>query len=252
MNTTILQNLPRWRGIALAVAAGVALSGCATSGNPRDPFEQFNRASYAFNDTVDKVALKPVATGYKAVVPGFVQTGVGNFFGNIGDLWSGVNNLLQGKGQDGMTDFTRVLLNSSFGIVGLLDIASEAGLQKHNEDFGQTLGVWGVSSGPFLMLPILGPSTVRDTVAWPADNAGYVWKYKSPHNWRNIGTGIRVIDQRAALLDASKLFEDAALDPYEFIRDGYMQRRQSQVYDGEPPRAEEPADEDAVPETPAQ
>lgn len=242
-NTT---TLPRMSGLALAVAACAVLSGCATN-NPQDPLEKFNRASFAFNDTIDRVALKPVATGYKTVTPGFVQTGVGNFFGNLSDAWSAVNNLLQGKGEAGMTDVTRVALNSTFGILGLLDIASEAGLQKHNEDFGQTLGYWGVPSGPFLMLPIFGPSTIRDTAALPADRWGDPWKRKDPHNWRNIGSGIRVIDQRASLLDASNLMEEAALDRYEFLRDGYMQRRQSQVFDGNVPRA---ADEDNAEDAP--
>ena len=223
----------RRSGLALALAACAMLAGCATPSNPQDPLEKFNRASFAFNDAVDRAALKPAATAYKKVLPGFAQTGVSNFFGNLSDAWSSVNNLLQGKGEAGMTDFTRFALNSTFGIAGLLDIASEAGLQKHNEDFGQTLGVWGVPSGPFLMLPILGPSTVRDTAALPADMAADIWSYKTPVNWRNIGAGVRVIDKRASLLDASNLFEEAALDRYDFIRDGYMQRRESQVRDGE-------------------
>lgn len=231
-----MNTLPRMGGLALAVAACAVLSGCATSANPQDPFEKFNRASFAFNDTVDRTVLKPVATGYKNVTPGFIQTGVGNFFGNLSDAWSAVNNLLQGKGEAGMTDVTRVALNSTFGILGLLDIASDAGLQKHNEDFGQTLGHWGVPSGPFVMLPLFGPSTVRDTAALPADRWGDPWKRKDPHNWRNIGSGIRVVDQRASLLDASNLLEEAALDRYEFLRDGFLQRRQSQVYDGNVPR----------------
>ena len=223
----------RRTGLVLALAASAVLAGCATPSNPQDPFEKFNRATFAFNDTVDRVALKPAATAYKKVLPGFAQTGVNNFFGNLSDAWSSVNNLLQGKGEDGMTDLTRFALNSTFGIAGLLDIASEAGLQKHNEDFGQTLGVWGVPSGPYLMLPLLGPSTVRDTAALPADFAADPWSYKTPVNVRNIGIGVRAIDQRAAILEASNLFEEAALDRYEFIRDGYMQRRQSKVYDGE-------------------
>jgi phospholipid-binding lipoprotein MlaA len=161
---------------------------------------------------------------------------VNNFFGNLSDAWSAVNNLLQGKPEAGMGDVSRFALNSTFGIFGLLDIASEAGIQKHNEDFGQTLGVWGVPSGPFVMLPLLGPSTVRDTAALPADIGGDIWKYKTPKNWRNIGAAVRVVDKRASLLDAGNLLEDAALDRYEFIRDGYMQRRQSQVYDGNVPR----------------
>jgi phospholipid-binding lipoprotein MlaA len=220
--------LSRRAPLALALGVSLMLAGCAGP-NPRDPYEGFNRAVFSFNDTVDTYALKPVATVYRDVTPSFVQTGVGNFFGNLGDAWTAVNNLLQGKGEAGMTDVTRFALNSTLGILGLFDIASEAGLQKHKEDFGQTLGTWGVSSGPYLMLPLLGPSTVRDTVALPADFAGNIWRYKDPVNVRNIGTGVNLVDTRASLLDATSMLEDAALDRYEFIRDGFLQRRESQI-----------------------
>lgn len=242
--------VPFLRRAAMAAGVAVLLSACAGP-NPRDPYEGFNRAMFQFNDTVDQVALKPAATAYKAVLPSFVQTGVNNFFGNLSDVWSAVNNLLQGKGEAGMSDVTRVTLNSTFGLLGLLDIASEAGLQKHNEDFGQTLGRWGVPSGPYLMLPLLGPSTVRDTAALPLDISGDVWRYKEPIYIRNIGTATRVVDQRANLLDASTLLEDAALDRYEFIRDGFLQRRESKIFDGESnPRKRQPkqAELDAAPD----
>lgn len=234
-----------------AVAAVAALTGCAsTATNPQDPLEGYNRAVFRFNDAVDRSVLKPTATAYKNTLPTFMQTGVNNFFGNLSDAWSAVNNLLQGKGQAGMGDVTRVALNSTFGIFGLLDIASEAGIPKHNEDFGQTLGTWGVPSGPYLMLPLLGPSTVRDTVALPADFAGDPWGHKEPVNWRNVGSAVRVVDKRANLLEASSLLEEAALDRYEFLRDGYLQRRQSQVYDGNPPEPLEDknADSQVVPQ----
>ena len=244
-----MNHVPRTasRASALAaVAAVLTLTGCAsTATNPQDPFEGYNRAVFSFNDAVDRTVLKPTATAYKDYTPGPVQTGVNNFFGNLSDAWSGVNNLLQGKGQAGVGDLTRFAFNSTFGILGVLDIASEAGIPKHNEDFGQTLGVWGVPSGPYLMLPLLGPSTVRDTAALPADIGADIWKYKQPDNWRNIGNVVRVVDKRATLLDATSLLEDAALDRYDFIRDGYMQRRQSQVYDGNPPQAAEDKDADA-------
>ncbi|WP_332853863.1 MlaA family lipoprotein [Duganella sp. S19_KUP01_CR8] len=217
------------RSAALALGVTVLLAGCAGP-NPRDPYEGFNRAMFSFNDTVDTYALKPAATAYRNVLPNFVQTGVNNFFGNLADAWTGVNNLLQGKGEAGMSDVTRFALNSTLGIVGLFDIASEAGLQKHKEDFGQTLGTWGVPSGPYLMLPLLGPSTVRDTVALPLDIKGDIWAYKEPIYIRNTGTALRVVDQRANLLNATSLLEDAALDRYEFIRDGFLQRRESQVH----------------------
>jgi phospholipid-binding lipoprotein MlaA len=231
----------RIHGLA-AIAAAMLLTGCATTQNPQDPLEGYNRAVFSFNDAVDRTVLKPTATAYKNVTPGFVQTGVNNFFGNLSDVWSAVNNLLQGKPDAGMGDLGRVTMNTTFGVLGLFDLASQAGIQKHNEDFGQTLGVWGIPSGPFVMLPILGPSTVRDTVALPADFGGDIWKYKEPANWRNIGAAVRVVDKRANLLEAGNLLEDAALDRYEFIRDGYMQRRQSQVYDGNVPRQAEEAE----------
>lgn len=224
------------RMLALAAAA-LLLGGCATKNpTPGDPLESYNRAVFQFNDAVDRAALKPAATAYRKVLPGFVQTGVTNFFGNLSDVWSAANNLMQGKGEQGMSDVTRVALNSTFGLAGLLDIASEAGLQKHNEDFGQTLGYWGMPSGPYLMLPLLGPSTVRDTAGLPLDMAADPWNYKHPEYLRNWGTALRIVDKRASILDASELVEGAALDRYVFIRDGFLQRRESQVYDGAAPR----------------
>ena len=236
------------RQIGLLLAVGATLGGCATSGNPKDPLEGFNRAVFTFNDKLDEVALKPAATAYKNVLPTFAQTGVHNFFGNLSDVWSSANNLLQGKGDAGMTDFMRVALNSTFGIFGLLDIASEAGIPKHHEDFGQTLGFWGVGSGPYVVLPLLGPSTLRDTAALPVDSYGNVWSYKEPVYLRNIGTGIRIIDTRASLLDATSLLEGAALDRYQFVRDGYLQQRENRVHDGDGPRRGKPeADASATP-----
>jgi phospholipid-binding lipoprotein MlaA len=238
----------------LLLAAGISLllAGCATAQNPRDPFEKFNRAMFTFNDTVDRYALKPAATAYKEHTPSFLQTGINNFFGNLADLWSAANNLLQGKGQDGMNDLTRVGLNSTFGLLGVLDIASEAGIRKHNEDLGQTLGYWGVPSGPYVMLPLLGPSTLRDTAALPADLWGDPWSHKFPVGWRNTGIAVRAVDQRAVVLDASNLLEEAALDRYEFIRDGYLQRRESRVYDDDRSRNRKPKSkedaEDAAPQ----
>lgn len=222
------------RSVALASAA-LLLAGCAST-TPGDPLESYNRAMFKFNDAVDRTALKPAATVYKQAVPRFMQTGVNNFFGNLGDVWSAANNLMQGKGEAGMSDFTRFTLNSTFGFAGLLDIASEAGLQKHNEDFGQTLGYWGMPSGPYFVLPLLGPSTVRDSAALPLDMAADPWNYVDPTATRNWGTALRIVDKRAEILDASNLVEEAALDRYVFIRDGYLQRRQSQVFDGETSR----------------
>lgn len=222
------------RSIA-AIALAVALTGCASTSNSQDPLEGFNRAMFDFNDTLDRAALQPVAKAYQAVLPNFVQTGVGNFFGNLGDVWTAVNNFLQGKVEAGAQDVVRVVANSTLGVLGLFDIASDSGVPKHKEDFGQTLGAWGVSSGPYVVLPFLGASTVRDTAALPADLYGDIWSYKDPVRWRNAGSVVRLVDRRAALLDASNLLEDAALDRYQFVRDAYMQRRLSQVHDGDPP-----------------
>ncbi|HVK95813.1 MAG TPA: VacJ family lipoprotein [Noviherbaspirillum sp.] len=210
-----------------------ALSGCAAT-NPKDPFENFNRAMFNFNDALDQAAVKPAAEAYSNL-PSFMRTGVGNFFGNLGDVWTAANNFLQGKFADGMSDVMRVTVNTTMGLGGVLDIGSEAGLPKHNEDFGQTLGKWGVKSGPYVVLPVLGASTVRDTFAKPLDFYGDLWSYYDPVHWRNAGSVVRLVDLRASVLDASNLIEDAALDRYAFVRDAYMQRRQSKVYDGDPP-----------------
>lgn len=249
-------NSPALRRVGLLLALSAGLGGCATTANnPQDPFEGFNRGVYKFNDGLDKVVLKPVAKGYQAVLPSFVQTGVSNFFGNLSDVWTAANQFLQGKGEAGLNDVTRVLVNSTVGLLGVIDVGSKTGLTKHNEDFGQTLGYWGMPAGPYVMLPLFGPSTLRDTAGLPVDWYGDVWSYKDPTNVRNMGTALRIVDKRASLLDASNLLEGASLDPYEFLRDGYLQQRRSKVYDGDPPPdapsapQAEPAP-DAAPATP--
>src|SRR5438552_8246858 len=229
--------------VELLLAATVA--GCATTGgNPADPLEPFNRAMFGFNDAVDRAVIKPVAKGYRAVVPGIVRTGVSNFFSNLEDVWISVNNVLQGKFQDGFGDFGRVLINSTLGVAGIFDFASDMGIQKHNEDFGQTLGRWGVGSGAYLVLPILGPSTVRDGFGFLVDTqADPVWRVGNVPA-RNTAVGVRFIARRAELLDATSVVEQAALDKYSFVRDAWMQRRRNLIYDGDPPRErEEPDDE---------
>jgi phospholipid-binding lipoprotein MlaA len=165
----------RWRSLVLVVIAA-SLTGCASMAE-KDPYEKFNRQMFTFNDAFDRTALKPAATAYKKVVPNVMQLGVNNFFSNLSDVWSSANNLMQGKGERGLSDMTRVVINSTFGLAGLIDIASDAGLAKHTEDFGQTLGYWGVPPGPFVMLPLLGPSTVRDTAGLPLDIAADPWGY---------------------------------------------------------------------------
>lgn len=232
---------------AFAFLIAASLAGCAsTKGSAStpeeaspggeaaaaDPFEGFNRAMFAFNDKVDQVALKPTAQVYRDYIPSFVQTGVGNFFGNIGDVWSTANLFLQGKVEHGLNSFMRVAVNTTFGLGGVLDVAGEAGISRRSEDFGQTLGYWGLGSGPYVVLPLFGPSTVRDTAAFPVDAAGNLWSYTSPEAWRIGGSVVRVVDRRAELLGASNLLEDVALDRYQFVRDTYLQRRASQVRDG--------------------
>lgn len=216
-------------------AAALALVGCASTANPRDPLESFNRTMFNFNDTVDQLAVKPAAIMYQSLTPPFLKTGIGNFFGNLADVPTLANNVLQGKVDESLTDFMRVAVNTTLGLGGLLDIASEAGLPKHREDFGQTLGKWGVVPGPYVVLPVFGPSTLRDTMAFPLDMKADPWLQVEPASASLAGAVVRVIDQRAALLGASNLIEDAALDRYEFMRDAYLQRRENNVYDGDVP-----------------
>ena len=219
------------------VLALALLGGCATSGNPRDPLEPVNRAIYSFNDGFDRVIAKPVAEGYRSYIPGLIRTGISNFFSNLGDLWIAANNLMQGKVGDAANDFGRVVINTSIGMLGVIDVATDAGLEKHNEDFGQTLGRWGVASGPYVVLPLIGPSTVRDSLSYALvdTQADFVVQLDNVST-RNTLFAIRAIDIRANLLDASRVVDEAALDKYNFIRDAYLQRRQSLVFDGNPPK----------------
>lgn len=222
-------------GFCTLFAAVSLLGGCATAGNPKDPIEGFNRTIFAINDGVDKVVLKPVAKGYDAVVPVPAKTGVSNIFGNIADVFIGANNLLQGKGRDAASDVGRVLVNTTIGMLGFFDFASDFGLEKHDEDFGQTFGRWGAGPGAYVVVPFFGPRNVRDTAGLALDLA--VDPLGNMHNVaaRNTLVTTRVISDRAALLPAEKVIEEAALDKYSYIRDAYLQRRRSQVYDGSPP-----------------
>ena len=223
------------RPVAVLAPAGALLSGCASvqQPHPDDPWEGFNRGVYAFNDTVDKAVLKPISKGYKAVTPELVDRGVTNFFGNIEDVTIALNNFLQLKIGDGLSDVMRVVVNSTFGMLGVLDVASEAGIEKHEEDFGQTLGYWGVDTGPYLVLPIFGPSNVRDGVGlvvdWNLDPIDSV----DPDSDRWTLIALRAIDDRADLLSASKVLDQVAEDAYATLRDGYLQRRHFLVMDGE-------------------
>ena len=215
-------------------------SGCATTGeNPRDPWEGFNRKSYAFNDAIDRAVLKPLAEGYQEGVPAPAREGVNNFFGNLEDVGTSLNNFLQGKPAEGFSDAGRVVINTVFGFFGLWDLATPLGLEKHYEDFGQTLGVWGVQSGPYLVIPFLGPSTARDAPAKAVDPS---WYYSNAVDSSGVYWGLWSLDkvrERANLLKAEGVMAEAALDKYSFIRDSWLQRRRSQVYDGSPPRIKE-------------
>ena len=225
----------------LAVCLLALATGCATSGtsNPRDPWEGFNRPVYEFNDAVDRAVLKPVAQGYQKVLPEFARTGVNNFFANLNDFGTGLNNILQGKPADGANDLGRLVVNSVVGILGLFDVATPMGLEKHNEDFGQTLGVWGVPSGPYLVIPLLGPSTARDAPARIVDPQ-YAYSRSVDKNVAEWALPLTdVIRTRANLLQAERVLDDAALDKYSFIRDAWLQRRRNQVYDGNPPKQKE-------------
>lgn len=222
---------------ALISVCALLFTGCASTNAPKaDPFEGLNRATYKFNDTVDEAVLKPVAKGYKAITPQFVRSGISNAFTNIGDVGTAVNNLLQGKPGNAFSDAGRFLVNSTFGILGLFDLATPMGLEKHSEDFGQTLGKWGVASGPYIVIPLMGPATLRDVAARPVDAYTGYFRYLDHIPTRNSTFGVEIIDLRANLLGASDTLDTAALDKYQFMRDAFLQRRLSQVYDGKVPQ----------------
>lgn len=218
-----------------AVVLCLLLSACATPmaerSDPRDPYENLNRKVFLVNQVFDQVLLKPVARGYSNYAPNFIQTTVGNFFGNLADVWTAVNNFLQGKPREGIQDTGRVAVNTVFGVAGLADVATKLGFPKHQEDFGQTLGVWGVKPGPFVMLPLFGPSTMRDAVAKPLD------LYADPLNLSTRADveyslrAMRLVDDRARLLPTTDMIEKVALDPYQFVRDAHFQQREARVSD---------------------
>lgn len=232
----------------LTLAAAAALAGCASARapDPRDPWEPLNRATFQVNDTLDRAVFKPLAQGYRFVLPSPIRTGVRNVFANLQDPWIAVNQLLQGKADDALSDLWRFIANSTFGLGGVFDIATDMRMPKHNEDFGQTLAVWGVGFGPYLVLPILGPSTVRDAAGTGV--GAYVdylpWKIPKWFNfehrvaWQNSLFALDFVQLRASLLDTTAALEQAALDPYAFLRGAYFQRRRNLIYDGNPPPAD--------------
>ncbi len=220
----------------LLLFTSLAITGCASNGDPRDPLEPVNRVIHRFNEDVDRAILKPVAKGYQAVTPHFAQTGVRNFFSNIDDVTVLANDMLQLKLEPSTRSFLRLAFNTTFGMFGLLDIASEMGLQKQNEDFGQTLGHWGAGTGPYLVLPFIGPSNLRDAVGFGVDSryTDAVGNLDKVAN-RNALLTLRLVGRRADLLEAKRAVDAAALDQYEFTRDFYLERRRGLVYDGNAP-----------------
>uniref|UniRef100_UPI0040487C28 MlaA family lipoprotein n=1 Tax=Polynucleobacter sp. TaxID=2029855 RepID=UPI0040487C28 len=230
----------------LLILSVIVMTGCATTQqNERvakiDPFEPMNRAVFSFNEVADDYVIKPIAEAYKFVLPEFARTGVTNFFSNINDVLIGANNLLQGKPAETANDIGRFLINSTIGVLGLFDVATDMGLDKNREDFGQTLGVWGVPDGPYVMLPFFGASNVRDSVGFVVDiETDFILNSnKLNRDHKTSSTVLRVINRRADLLDAGQLLEDAAFDKYSFVRDGYIQRRRNQIHDGNPPPLKE-------------
>jgi len=224
-----IKNVFTWVWLALVLGL---LSGCATgpNANSQDPLEPWNRGVYQFNEGLDKAILKPVATAYQDVVPSPVRTGVTNFFGNLRDLWSAVNATLQLRPQEAVENFMRFNVNTFFGFAGVLDIATEMQIPRTTLDFGHTLGYWGVPAGPYLVLPVLGPSSVRDSAGLVVDQHGDLVRQEVDHvPTRNSMQGLRIVNTRAELLPATDLLDQIALDKYSFVRDGYLQRRQSQI-----------------------
>ncbi|MGA1287885.1 MAG: MlaA family lipoprotein [Rubrivivax sp.] len=224
---------------ALAAAAVCLVATPVLAADDIDPWEPFNRKVHAFNESLDDAVLRPVATVWRDVVPDPLRTVVGNVFGNVEDAWSALNQLLQAKPGPAVTMTVRFAVNTVVGLGGVLDVASEMGLERQSEDLGQTLGRWGVGAGPYLVLPLIGPKSLRDAAAWPIDRAVSLPGVVDDTAWRWSLTGVEVVHNRANLLGASALMEQIALDRYTFTRDGYLARRRNLVYDGEPPEEDD-------------
>lgn len=241
--------LLRRAALALGLVLAAATSGCATApataGAPNDPWENWNRKVFAFNDKVDEAVLKPVAETYRDSVPKIIRTTIDNVLGNLYDIWSTANHFLQGKFQSGMEMGMRVLTNTVFGAFGIMDPATEMGLVRRSEDFGQTLGKWGVGSGPFIVIPFLGPSTLRDTAGLVADRQVSPSSIPKSTSGSYAVLATELVNTRANLLQTGALVDQVALDRYAFIRDAYLSRRRDALYDGAPPMEtfdDEPAD----------
>ena len=235
-------------GVTLLLGCAL-LQGCASTSalatDPRDPWEGANRKVYAFNEKLDDAVMRPVAQAWVDVMPSFVRTGVRNFIGNLGDVWTFANTLLQFKGQAAAETFMRVAVNSTLGLYGVLDIATEAGIEKRKEDLGQTLGYWGVKPGPYVVLPVSGPATLRDAVALPVDWQASPGQYFAQAPQRTAVTVLNATETRAGLLKTTDAVKQASLDPYSFVRDAWLQKRENDVYDGNPPADFDYTDPDA-------
>ena len=223
---------------ALVIFFATVLVGCASipagvAPSPNDPWESFNRSIFDFNEGLDAYVLKPVVSGYRFVLPEFVREGIYNFFSNYNDIYTALNNLLQGNPSYAFNDLMRVVVNTTFGLGGFIDMATPGGLEKHKEDWGQTFGVWGIPSGPYVVLPFFGPSSVRDAFGTTADlETDYLFKYIPNVGLRNSITGLRVINARNTYYEAGDLLDGVAIDKYSFMRDAYIQRRQYQIDEG--------------------
>ncbi|WP_285353566.1 VacJ family lipoprotein [Pseudomonas sp. ME-P-057] len=217
------------RLVRTCVWASLAVAPMAANAADEDPWEGVNRAIFRFNDTVDTYALKPIAQGYEFITPQFLEDGIHNMFKNVGEVTNFANDVLQAKPEAAGVDTARLIFNTTFGLLGFFDVGTKMGLQRNDEDFGQTLGHWGVSSGPFVMLPLFGPSTVRDAFAKYPDTYTQPWRYIDHVPTRNTALGVSIVDTRASLLSAEKLING---DKYIFIRNAYLQNREYKVEDG--------------------
>ena len=240
MRESNLTRLTAFFRISILTYTFLLTTGCASNQlhhtDHNDPLESYNRVMYSINDTVDSAILKPVSQGYNFVVPSLVSKGISNFFSNLDDINVVVNDLLQFKLMQALNDVSRFAINSTVGLIGIVDVASSYGFIKHNEDFGQTLGSWGMNTGPYIVLPLFGPSDLRDTIGLIGDSIytnsiGHVDDIAA----RNAFIITDTVDSRAGLLSAEKIIDEAAFDEYTFVKDAYLQRRQNLVYDGDPP-----------------
>ena len=229
--------------VLFCLSAFTLFQGCASDEvkkeDPRDPWEDWNRGAQNFNDRLDDYLFKPVGTGYKFVTPGVVDKGVTNFYSNVSDIGVMANDLLQFKLLQTSQDFGRILVNSTVGLAGFVDVASKMHLPKHDEDFDQTLGKWGIPSGPYLVLPFIGPGSPRGVVGYAGDIFSNPINYITPMAWPYGSGTLRIIDMRADLMSASKIVDEASVDRYQFIRNAYQQQRAYLINDGNPPLDEE-------------